>query len=107
MLFEWSRDDDEDGVTTMFDNCPYHPNPGQEDDDNDGDGNVCQQPVHGDITANRVVDCRDLVWIQFALGATPGDFRWLDEIDVVPDRQIDVRDLAAVARLVPAGTVCR
>ena len=37
-----TTDADEDTVVDACDNCPDTPNPGQEDDDNDGVGNACQ-----------------------------------------------------------------
>ena len=35
------NDDDEDGVLTIGDNCPYDFNPEQIDSDNDGIGDAC------------------------------------------------------------------
>jgi hypothetical protein len=35
------EDDDADGTGNVCDNCPIDPNPGQEDDDSDGSGDVC------------------------------------------------------------------
>ena len=40
-------DSDGDGVTDGMDNCPITRNPGQDDGDNDGIGNVCDVPPSG------------------------------------------------------------
>src|SRR5918999_2513205 len=41
-------DRDHDGVSDTVDNCPGHPNPGQEDNDGDGFGNPCDPTPDGD-----------------------------------------------------------
>src|SRR5918999_3292221 len=41
-------DRDRDGVSDTMDNCPDHWNPGQEDNDGDGFGNVCDPTPNGD-----------------------------------------------------------
>lgn len=38
-------DDDDDGIPNTLDNCEFDSNPGQEDGDGDGKGDVCDEPV--------------------------------------------------------------
>jgi hypothetical protein len=42
---ELETDTDGDGIADCIDNCPNDANPGQEDGDNDGFGNVCSCPL--------------------------------------------------------------
>jgi YVTN family beta-propeller protein len=49
-------DRDEDGVLNNDDNCPADVNPGQEDDDADGVGNICEPP---DFDADGITDVLD------------------------------------------------
>jgi hypothetical protein len=43
----YAADMDGDGPVDVIDNCPTHPNPGQEDADGDTVGDVCDNCVHG------------------------------------------------------------
>ena len=45
-----NNDFDNDGILNDFDNCPFTPNADQLDSDNDGLGDICDQPDDPDVT---------------------------------------------------------
>ncbi|KKU09976.1 MAG: Cartilage oligomeric matrix protein [Parcubacteria group bacterium GW2011_GWA1_45_7] len=54
-------DTDQDGVPDSSDNCPLNANPGQEDMDGDGQGDVCDSDRDGDGIPNSTDNCVDVV----------------------------------------------
>ncbi|MCK4750762.1 MAG: thrombospondin type 3 repeat-containing protein, partial [Bacteroidales bacterium] len=57
LVIEQAEDADEDGLANFEDNCPYAANPGQEDLDTDGSGDVCDPDMDGDEVLNLVDNC--------------------------------------------------
>jgi hypothetical protein len=63
--FNNCSDDDSDGISNIFDNCPNHFNPLQEDTDNDEIGNICDNcpsisnPDQADCNNNGIGDLCD------------------------------------------------
>lgn len=51
-----SADSDGDGLPDNQDNCPFVPNPQQEDQDQDGEGDACDDDIDGDGIPN-ATDC--------------------------------------------------
>jgi MYXO-CTERM domain-containing protein len=50
-------DDDDDGISNEYDNCPMTPNETQGDLDNDGTGNACDSDIDGDGIPNNADNC--------------------------------------------------
>jgi hypothetical protein len=66
-----------------------------------------QPYVSGDVTGDGLVTCADLAAAKAAIGTRLGNPRYSSRADMDSDGVIDIRDIAAIARLVPAGTVCQ
>ena len=64
-------------------------------------------PLAGDINGDNIVNCADLAIIRAAFGKRTVDVGFDPRADLNHDGIIDIRDLAAEARLMPAGTTCK
>lgn len=53
---DWERDDDDDGVANLNDNCRLTENPDQADDDRDGVGDACDQVDNNDLDGDGVLN---------------------------------------------------
>jgi beta-glucosidase len=62
--------------------------------------------VHGDVNGDGVVTCADLTGVELAIGTRSGQAGFLPTADIDGNGVIDIRDIAAIARLLPAGTSC-
>ena len=64
-------------------------------------------PLAGDINGDNAVNCADLGIIRAAFGKRTGDAGFDPRADLNHDGIIDIRDLAAEARIMPTGTTCK
>ncbi len=62
--------------------------------------------VPGDVNADGVVSCADLSAATASIGKRAGQPGFLAAADLDQNGVVDVRDIAAIARLIPAGTAC-
>lgn len=68
---------------------------------------VIAPPLAGDVNRDGRVDCDDLGIVRASFGSRPGSGKFDPNVDLDVNGVVDVRDLALVSRLIPAGTVCK
>ena len=68
---------------------------------------VIVPPLSGDVNRDGRVDCDDLALVKASFGTRAGAPAFNPTVDLDTNGIVDVRDLALVARKVPAGTVCK
>jgi hypothetical protein len=61
----------------------------------------------GDLNADGVVNCADLNIVKASFGKRTGQTGFDPRADVNGDGVVNVLDLSAVAKFIPAGTVCQ
>lgn len=125
-------DPDFDGIPCDYDNCIYEWNPGQEDSDGNGVGDLCDvcgddcdgdgllnqdDPVplvvpDGDINLDGIIDIADLMlaemiasgeWIPDRVQGHMADVVPFLSGGGVPDKSIDLRDVSATSRMIGQG----
>jgi beta-glucosidase len=62
--------------------------------------------VRGDVNGDGKVTCADLSAVELAIGTSNGQPGFLPTADIDGNGVIDIRDVAAIARLLPLGTTC-
>lgn len=68
---------------------------------------VIVPPLPGDVNRDGRVDCDDLGLVKASFGTRAGAPAFNPTVDLDSNGIVDVRDLATVARKIPAGTICK
>jgi hypothetical protein len=63
--------------------------------------------VPGDVNGDAQLTCADLSAATASVGKRTGQAGFLRTADMDQNGMVDVRDISAISRLLPAGTVCR
>jgi beta-glucosidase len=62
--------------------------------------------VTGDVNGDSIINCADLTAATLAIGTHSGQPGFIPTADIDHNGVIDVRDVAAIAKMLPAGTHC-
>jgi hypothetical protein len=62
--------------------------------------------IRGDVNGDAVVSCADLSAASAAVGRRDGQVGYMPTADVDGNGVVDIRDIAAISRLLPVGTHC-
>lgn len=63
--------------------------------------------VTNDVNGDMQVNCQDLIAARLAIGTRTGQVGYLPTADIDHNGVVDVRDISAISRTLPAGTVCK
>lgn len=63
--------------------------------------------VRGDVNADGLINCADLTAAKSSVGRTSAMPGFVPTADLDENGIVDVRDIAMISRMIPAGTVCR
>ena len=95
-------DPDEDGIITLYDNCPYVHNPGQEDENHNDIGDACEFTC-GDPNNDKSINILDIVYlINFVYKSGPPPVS-ISMSDVNSDEQINILDIVYIINFVYKG----
>jgi len=103
-LFTFARDNDDDGIVNGFDNCLSVYNPGQEDTNGDGIGDIC---LRGDVNADgelNVLDVVAAVYHILDIEVLDDNARW--RTDCNGDETVDVTDVLGIVNAIIGTGEC-
>lgn len=99
-LYEFSSDNDLDGVVNGYDNCPNAYNPSQEDSNADGVGDACEGQ-RGDVNGDGEINILDvLATVNHILGIKLLEEDTLSQADCNGDGNINILDALGIVNVI-------